>query len=103
MPALPAALIATAPASPPAAAEPLAVKGGDWWTGRVAPWFCNGVNVVYKLAPYTPDFTRADARRLLGWGMDAIRLGVSWRALEPTRGVLDARTDSPSASTACAW
>ena len=46
----------------------------------------HGVNVVYKLAPYAPDFTRADARRVRGWGMNAIRLGVSWRALEPARG-----------------
>ena len=90
MPALLAALIAAVPASAPGAADPLAVKGGRLVDGQDRAVVLHGVNVVYKLAPYAPDFTRADARRLRGWGMDAIRLGVSWRALEPTRGVLDA-------------
>ena len=71
------------------AADPLAVKGARLIDGQGRTVVLHGVNVVYKLAPYTPDFTRADARRLRGWGMNAIRLGVSWRALEPTRGVLD--------------
>jgi endoglycosylceramidase len=81
---------AAVPASAGAAADPLAVEGGRLFDGRGRAIVLHGVNVVYKLAPYTPDFTRADARRLRGWGMNAIRLGVSWRALEPTRGVLDA-------------
>ena len=72
-----------------AAADPLAVKGGRLVDGRGRAVVLHGVNVVYKLAPYTPDFTRADARRLRGWGMNAIRLGVSWRALEPARGSID--------------
>jgi endoglycosylceramidase len=81
---------AAAPASAGAAADPLAVRGGRLVDRQGRAVVLHGVNVVYKLAPYTPDFTRADARRLRGWGMNAIRLGVSWRALEPTRGVLDA-------------
>ena len=89
VPALLAALIAAVPASAPGAADPLAVRGGRLVDGQDRAVVLHGVNVVYKLAPYAPDFTRADARRLRGWGMDAIRLGVSWRALEPTRGVFD--------------
>ena len=81
---------AAVPAGAHAAADPLAVKGGRLVDGQGRAVVLHGVNVVYKLAPYTPDFTRADARRLRGWGMNAIRLGVSWRALEPTLGVLDA-------------
>ena len=81
-------LAAIAPDRAQAAADPLAVKGARLIDGQGRTVVLHGVNVVYKLAPYTPDFTRADARRLRGWGMNAIRLGVSWRALEPTRGVL---------------
>jgi endoglycosylceramidase len=86
------ALIAVAgpAASAGATVDPLAVKGGRLVDGQGRAVVLHGVNVVYKLAPYTPDFTRADARHVRGWGMNAIRLGVSWRALEPTRGVLDA-------------
>jgi endoglycosylceramidase len=81
---------AAAPASAHAAADALTVKGGRLVDMEGRSVVLHGVNVVYKLAPYTPDFTRADARRLRGWGMNAIRLGVSWRALEAERGVLDA-------------
>jgi endoglycosylceramidase len=83
-------LTAALPTSARAAADPLTVKGGRLVDGHGRAVVLHGVNVVYKLAPYTPDFTRADARRLRGWGMNAIRLGVSWRALEPARGTIDA-------------
>jgi endoglycosylceramidase len=83
-------LTAALPASAGAAADPLAVKDGHLVDGHGRAVVLHGVNVVYKLAPYVPDFTRADARRLRGWGMNAIRLGVSWRALEPTRDTIDA-------------
>ncbi len=82
-------VMATLPASAHAA-DPLAVKRGRLVDGRGRAVVLHGVNVVYKLAPYAPDFTRADARRVRGWGMNAIRLGVSWRALEPARGSIDA-------------
>jgi endoglycosylceramidase len=83
-------VMAVVPAGARAAADPLAVKGGRLVDRQGRTVVLHGVNVVYKLARYAPDFTRADARRLRGWGMNAIRLGVSWKALEPTRGVLDA-------------
>jgi endoglycosylceramidase len=81
---------AVVPAGAHAAADALAVKGGRLVDGQGRTVVLHGVNVVYKLAPYAPAFTRADARRLRGWGMNAIRLGVSWKALEPSRGVVDA-------------
>jgi endoglycosylceramidase len=84
--ALLAALVVPASAH---AADALTVRDGQLRDARGREVVLHGVNVVYKLAPYLPDFTRADARRLRGWGMDAIRLGVSWRALEPTRGAVD--------------
>jgi endoglycosylceramidase len=83
-------LTATLPASARADADPLAVKHGRLVDGQGRAVVLHGVNVVYKLAPYEPDFTRADAQRVRGWGMNAIRLGVSWRALEPARGTIDA-------------
>ena len=83
-------LTAALPASARAAADPLAVKDGRFVDGHGRAVVLHGVNVVYKLAPYTPDFTHADARRLRGWGMNAIRLGVSWWALELVRGAIDA-------------
>jgi endoglycosylceramidase len=78
------------PASAGAAVDPLSIHGGAVRDAHGREVVLHGVNVVYKLAPYLPDFTRADARRVRGWGMNAIRLGVSWRALEPTRGAIDA-------------
>jgi endoglycosylceramidase len=58
---------AVVPAGAHAAADPLAVKGGRLVDGQGRTVVLHGVNVVYKLAPYAPDFTRADARRLRGW------------------------------------
>ena len=52
------------PAGAQAAADPLAVKGARLVDGQGRTVVLHGVNVVYKLTPYTPDFTRADARRL---------------------------------------
>lgn len=83
-------LTAVLPASARAGADPLAVRQGRLVDRQGRTVVLHGVNVVYKLAPYTPDFTRADARRVHGWGMNAVRLGVSWRALEPARGTIDA-------------
>ena len=79
--------MAVVPAGARAAADPLAVKGGRLVDGQGRTVVLHGVNVVYKLAPYAPDFTRADARRLRGWGMNAIRLGVTsaaaWLPIRP--------------------
>jgi len=84
------ALLALALPASAQATDRLAVRGGQLRDAHGRQVVLHGVNVVYKLAPYLPDFTRADARRLRGWGMNAIRLGVSWRALEPARGTIDA-------------
>jgi endoglycosylceramidase len=78
------------PASAHAAVDQLTIRDGQLRDAHGRRVVLHGVNVVYKLAPYLPDFTRADARRVRGWGMNAIRLGVSWRALEPARGAVDA-------------
>ncbi|MFL5827363.1 MAG: cellulase family glycosylhydrolase [Thermoleophilaceae bacterium] len=94
--ALPMLLLAAALGLPAgaAAAEPLAVRDGrivDRSTGATV--VLRGVNVVYKPAPYLPhgssertSFDRRDVRRLRSWGFNAIRLGVTWKALMPTRG-----------------
>jgi endoglycosylceramidase len=77
-----------------AAASPLAIRDSrivDRETGATV--VLRGVNVVYKPPPYLPhgssertSFDRQDVRRLRSWGFNAIRLGVTWKALMPARG-----------------
>jgi hypothetical protein len=59
----------------------------------------HGVNVVYKMAPYYPShefntpwdkdnsLNRQDLRLLKKWGMNFVRLGVIWEAVETAPGV----------------
>jgi endoglycosylceramidase len=59
-------------------------------TGKVL--LVSGVNMVSKLAPYTPasdGFGDADAAFLADNGLDAVRVGVLWEALEPSPGVFN--------------
>jgi endoglycosylceramidase len=93
LPLLLAALLLL-PAS--AAAAPLKVKRGTLVDGRGRTVVLHGVNVAYKVAPYHPNgtaertsFDREDVARLRSWGMNSIRLGVTWKALEPAPGQLD--------------
>jgi endoglycosylceramidase len=66
---------------------------GRWLTdatGRV--FMAAGTNMVYKLAPYTPEaagFNAADAAFLAANGFNAVRLGVLWEAVEPEPGVFN--------------
>jgi endoglycosylceramidase len=59
-------------------------------TGKVV--LVSGVNMVNKLTPYTPaadGFGSADAAFLADNGLDAVRVGVLWEALEPEPGVFN--------------
>jgi endoglycosylceramidase len=59
-------------------------------TGKVV--LVSGMNMVNKVAPYTPaavGFDDADAAFLADNGLDAVRLGVLWEAVEPRPGVFD--------------
>lgn len=56
----------------------------------------HGVNVVYKIAPYMPIEDKFDAqlslsdkdiKDLKNWGINLIRLGVMWEAVETAPGV----------------
>ena len=58
----------------------------------------HGVNVVPKIAPYIPiqdhfdpqtSLTEQDMEDLKGWGMNFVRLGVMWEAVERTPGQYD--------------
>ena len=58
----------------------------------------HGVNVVPKVAPYIPitdkfdpqlSLNQKDMEDLAAWGMNFIRLGVMWEAVERTPGVYD--------------
>lgn len=66
---------------------------GRWITapdGRVV--IVHGVNMVYKRAPYYPGaagFDEEDAGFIRSLGMNAVRVGVLWQALEPEPGVFD--------------
>jgi endoglycosylceramidase len=63
---------------------------GRWLTdarGRVV--IVHGINMVYKLPPYDPGVTgfgNDDAAFLARIGFDAVRVGVIWKAVEPTPG-----------------
>ena len=94
-----AAVSVSGPAQP-AAAQSAAVlpaapigHAGRWITdatGKVV--LVSGVNMVNKLTPYTPaadGFGSADAAFLADNGLDAVRLGVLWEALEPEPGVFN--------------
>jgi endoglycosylceramidase len=59
-------------------------------TGKVL--LVSGVNMVNKLTPYTPaadGFGTADAAFLAANGLDAVRVGVIWAAVEPEPGVFN--------------
>ena len=58
----------------------------------------HGVNVVYKVSPYIPSDGAFDAENSLNdedienmqkWGMNFVRLGVMWEAVERQEGVYD--------------
>ncbi len=63
---------------------------GRWLTdarGRVV--VVHGINMVYKLPPYDPavtGFGDDDAKFLASIGFNAVRVGVIWKAVEPTPG-----------------
>jgi endoglycosylceramidase len=71
---------------------PLA-HSGRWITdakGRVV--ILHGMNMVYKLPPYSPDavgFGDDDATFLAAEGYNTVRVGVIYKAVEPTPGVYD--------------
>jgi endoglycosylceramidase len=66
---------------------------GRWITdagGRVV--VLHGINMVYKLPPYYPSvvgFGNDDAALLARIGFNAVRVGVIWKAVEPSPGVYD--------------
>ncbi len=78
--------------TPPAAAQPYG-HAGRWITdpaGRVL--LISGVNMVFKQPPYTPQaagFDADDAQFLSDNGIDAVRVGVIWKAVEPEPGRYD--------------
>ena len=58
----------------------------------------HGVNIVYKQAPYIPSqevfdpeesLSNEDIQNLKKWGMNFVRLGVMWEAVERQPGVYD--------------
>ena len=98
--ALPLLIAAAALAAPGAAgAAPLVVRGTHLVDGQGRTVVLHGVNVVFKPPPYLPRsggpqrtrFDARDVRRLRAWGFDAIRLGITWKALMPRPGVVDRR------------
>jgi len=92
-------LLAALPAAAGAQARPLQVRDGRLVDGQGRQVVLHGVNVVFKRAPYLPaggggeqlSFTDRDVRRLRGWGMNTIRLGITWKAVMPRPGVVDDR------------
>jgi endoglycosylceramidase len=93
LPSLGSAVVAAPGVSgAPAVSGPLHAPGGPFLydsAGRVV--FLHGVNVVYKHAPFEvyPDpgkpwnFDAHDASLIARLGFDVVRLGMTWRGLEP--------------------
>jgi endoglycosylceramidase len=81
--------------APAASAAPQLPLGhtGRWITdgdGRVV--VLHGLNMVYKRPPYAPDaigFGDDDAAFLASEGYDTVRVGLIWKAIEPTPGHYD--------------
>ena len=75
------------------AAAPRPAQVGRWLVdgqGRVR--IDHGVNMVYKRAPYAADaagFSSDDARFLARNGFTTVRLGLTWKAVEPQPGRYD--------------
>jgi endoglycosylceramidase len=62
------------------------------------PTIFHGVNVVYKIDPYIPSNGDFDPQNSLNikdiadlkkWGMNFVRLGVMWEAVERSAGIYD--------------
>ncbi|MDH6278891.1 cellulase family glycosylhydrolase [Prescottella agglutinans] len=85
----------TAAAAPkPTPISALHAEGTSLVDGYGRTVLLHGVNNVDKVAPYIEPgdgltVTAADADRLAGHGFNTVRLGVSFDALMPTRGVID--------------
>jgi endoglycosylceramidase len=88
-----ASLALTVPAAAAAAPTLPLDHAGRWITdadGRVV--ILHGVNMVEKRPPYAPDavgFGDDDAAFLASEGFDSVRLGVIYKAVEPSPGVYD--------------
>src|SRR5947209_16285535 len=88
-----AALLLAFCASGSAAPEPPFAHVGRFITdstGRV--FITHGVNLVYKVPPYEPSvsgFSDDDAEFLAREGFNSVRLGVIYKAVEPSPGVYD--------------
>lgn len=95
-------LLATTGVASAAPTPPLS-HAGRWTTdatGRVV--VVHGINMVYKLPPYYPakaGFGNDDAAFLARIGFNAVRVGVIWKALEPTPGHYDNAYIAQIAST----
>jgi len=83
----------TVGASPPSQSASDLGHAGRWITdgsGRVV--ILHGLNMVNKLAPYTPKatgFGTAATATLSSNGFDVVRLGVLYQAVEPSPGVIN--------------
>jgi endoglycosylceramidase len=89
-----AAAVAACLPSAAAGAMPAPIgHAGRWMTdasGRVV--IVHGFNMVYKVAPYFPaavGFGADDAALLERLGFNVVRVGVIWKAVEPSPGVYD--------------
>jgi endoglycosylceramidase len=89
------AVLVAALAAAPASAAPKTPLGhaGRWITdsaGRVT--VLHGLNMVYKRPPYAPDavgFGDDDAAFLASEGYNTVRVGLIYKAVEPSPGVYD--------------
>ncbi|MFA5890294.1 MAG: cellulase family glycosylhydrolase [Actinomycetota bacterium] len=78
-----------APVSAPATTTTLRVQKGKLLDAEDRDVILRGIAMINKASPYLPNFGAQDFALVRSWGMNSIRLGTSWRAIEPTKGEYD--------------
>src|SRR3954453_23505569 len=82
----------TAAGAHAAPTPPFAPAGGYITDSSGRVFISHGVNMVYKVAPYEPSaagFGDDDAAFLQQEGLNSVRLGVIYKAVEPQPGIYD--------------
>lgn len=82
------ALVAT-PTPSPAVTTALRAEDGVILDARGRTVILRGIAMIKKSAPYLPNLDARDFALVRSWGMNSIRLGTSWRAIEPSEGEYD--------------
>ncbi|MBI4728728.1 MAG: cellulase family glycosylhydrolase [Acidobacteria bacterium] len=84
-----ASSVATMPLRAEAGSPLLRAEGGKLLDGDGRDVLLRGIAVINKYPPFLPPVASSDFARIRSWGMNSIRLGTSWAAIEPEKGTYD--------------